>query len=326
MINPYYDETFFPFLSTFCKRLFLLLSGQLSYHNLATDEIQIAVLASIGISSALVGTLLVLRRMTMLANSLSHTILLGIVIAFFFSSSLNTLHSGHYNLPLLLGSSIAVGLGTAFLTELLTKLAKLQEDASTGVVFSSLFALGIVFVTLLSRNAHIGAEVVMGNVDALQLEDIKLSAVILLLNLGLFILFYKEWQLTTFDPAFALGLGFSPGLFNYLLMTLVAMTVVGAFRAVGVLMVLIFITAPPLTARLFCKSLKSQLMVAGLIAVLTSILGIALARHLLSAYGIAISTGGVVVSLLGFFFLGCAAIQQLKTKQRRKSPLLRDEN
>ncbi len=105
-------------------------------------------------------------------------------------------------------------------------------------------------VTLFTRSSHIGLEVVMGNVDALQRDDFRLAGAVLIGNLFLVILFYKEYKLISFDPALAKALGFSCLFFDYLLMSQVAATSVGAFRAVGVLMVLAFITGPPLTARL----------------------------------------------------------------------------
>jgi manganese/zinc/iron transport system permease protein len=309
-MNPYFDTTFFPFIIEFFKRFFLFATFQLSLADLAPDEVQFLVLASIGVSSALVGTFLILRKMTMLANSLSHTILLGIVVAFIFGTTPEEFHEGHLNLPLLLFAALCTGLITAFVTEFLTKYAKLQEDASTGLVFTTFFALGIILINVLTRNAHIGAEVVMGNVDALHRDDIWLGGIILIINLVFIISFYKEWQLTTFDPGLAKALGFSPAFFNYFLMTLVSLTVVGAFRAVGVLMVLTFVTAPALTARLFCNRLSTLLSCASAIGIGSSLVGIALSRHLLTVYGLALSTGGIVVVLLGSIYLICLMVKR----------------
>lgn len=302
-MNPYYDVTFFGFLYTFVIRAFQWMTFQLNMSDLAPDELQFLVLAAIGVSSSLVGTFLILKKMTMLANSLSHTILLGIVLAFIFGSTAKEFQEGHLNLTLLIIAALGVGFLTAFVTEFLTKFAKLQEDASTGLVFTTFFAIGIILINVLTRNAHIGAEVVMGNVDALHKDDFWLSIIILALNLSAFIIFYKEWQITTFDPGFAKALGFSPSFFNYFLMALVSLTVVSAFRAVGVLMVLTFITAPPLTAKLFSKRLSTLLISASCMGVLASLLGVALSRHLLTVHGLALSTGGIVVVLLGTVYL-----------------------
>ena len=135
-----------------------------------------------------------------------------------------------------------------------------------------------------------GIEAVMGNVDALQMEDCKLVYVVLAINVLIFSLFYKEFQLTTFDPAFAIAMGFSVTFFNYLLMAQVSITTISAFRAVGVLMVLAFITGPPLTARLLTDDLKKMLLLACGFGAMASILGVALSRHILTAYGIALTT------------------------------------
>lgn len=314
-MNPYYDTDFFTFFWVFVQRLFALATGQLAVSALVSDEVQIFVLAAIGVSASLVGTFLILRKMTMLANSLSHTILLGIVVAFYFTSSVEALHEGVMPIVPLLTASFAVGLLTAFLTELLTKWAKLQEDASTGLVFTTFFALGIIFVNLLTRNAHIGAEVVMGNVDALQSGDLKLALILLAIDLAAIILFYKEWQITTFDPGLAKVFGISPHFFNYALMALVSFTVVAAFRAIGVLMVLTYITAPPLTARLFSGSLKGVLLIGSLLSIAISIIGVALSRHLLSVNGLALSTGGITVTLMGIVYLTALLLKTSGSKK-----------
>lgn len=305
--NPYQGLTFGNFILEFFYRLGQLLTGQLSINQLVTDEIQVLVLAGIAISSALVGSFLVLRRMTMLANSLAHTILLGIVIAYVVSLAWHHDDKEHSSLlvPMqaLLVASLLMGFLTSFLTEFLTKTIRLQSDASTGIVFSFLFALGIILVTLLTRSAHIGLEAVMGNADALHFDDLKWVFYILLGNIVIFSLFFQEFKITTFDPALAYALGISNSFFNYLLMAQVSATTIGAFRAVGVFLVLAFITGPTLTARLLTHQLKTLLSISSLIGVLSALIGVALTRHLLTVFGVALSTSGIVVCLIGVFYL-----------------------
>lgn len=303
--NPYSGLAFFSFIIELFLRLWGFLTGQIPLHQLASDEIQIIVLSGVAISSALVGTFLILRKMTMLANSLSHTILIGIVAAFVFTKDglLSDNQAGHININALLLAALFMGLVTAFLTEFLTKTARLQEDASTGIVFTSLFALGIIMVTLLTHNAHIGTEVVMGNVDALHIEDCKLVLVIALINIILFGLFFKEFSITTFDPGISKAFGISTVFFNYLLMTQVSATCIGAFRAVGVLMVLSLITGPALIARQLTNNLKSMIGLAIVFGCAASIFGVALSRHILSVYNIALSTAGIVVCTIIVLFL-----------------------
>lgn len=305
--NPYDGQTFLGFFAVLLGRIWEFLTGQLALSNLVSDEIQILVLIGVAASSALVGSFLVLRKMTMLANSLSHTILLGIVIVYVVThNGLFTIasnHSEHINIQAMLLAALGMGLVTTFLTELLTKVAKLQEDASTGLVFTSLFALGIVLVTLLTKDAHIGTEVVMGNVDALHIDDCRLAFVILGINVIAFLMFFKEFRITTFDAGLSKALGISPFLFNYLLMAQVSMTSIGAFRAVGVLMVLAFMTGPVLTARLLTHDLMRMIWMAVGLGCLASVVGVALSRHLLSVNGLALSTGGIVVCVIVALFL-----------------------
>lgn len=302
LINPYQDQTFVSFIATFFSRLFLMMTGQVS--QLATDEIQVFVLAGIALSSAIVGTFLVLRRMTMLANSLSHTILMGIVMAFLLTRGTHDdSHSFIAPMQAMLIASLLMGFLTAFLTEFLTRTARLQEDASTGLVFTSLFALGIILVTVLTKDAHIGTEAVMGNADALHVDDIKWIYAILFFNIVICWAFFKEFKITTFDPALAAALGYSNAFFNYLLMAQVSATSIGAFRAVGVLLVLAFLTGPVLTARLLTHDLKKLLLLSMTIGAVTALMGVALSRHILTVYGVALSTSGVVVCMIAIVYV-----------------------
>jgi manganese/zinc/iron transport system permease protein len=318
--NPYSGNTFVEFFITLIIRFFEFMTGNLKIENLASDEIQIIVLVGVSASSAMVGTFLILRRMTMLANSLSHTILLGIVIAFLMTkNSLLPNPEGYVepiNIQAMMLASLIMGLLTTFLTEFLTKTVRLQEDASTGLVFTTLFALGIILVTLLTRNAHIGTEVVMGNVDALHIDDCRFIFVILLLNTCLFLLFFKEFKITTFDSGLSRALGISTVFYNYLLMVQVSLTTIGAFRAVGVLMVLSFITGPALIARFLTDHLGKMFALSIFVGSICSIVGVAISRHILSVYGVALSTSGIVVSTILTLFAATVIVKLILQYKR----------
>ncbi len=317
--NPYSNTSFFQFFLVLLQRIWGFVTGQESLSALVSDEIQMLALVGISLSAAILGCFLVLRRMTMLANALSHTILLGIVLAYFVTTRGGMPdvggHAGQISLDAMLIASLVMGLLTTFLTEFLTKYAKLQEDASIGIVFTSLFALGVILVTLLTRSAHIGTEVIMGNVDALLIGDLKIVFAALAINILLIFLFFKEYTITTFDPAFSKALGISPVFFSYLLMIQVSATAIGGFRAVGVLMVLAFITGPALTARLITHDLKKMLFVACAFGTLASLIGVALSRHILSVMGLALSTGGIVVCVIGMLFLAVLLWSQWKVRR-----------
>ncbi|CCB88392.1 metal ABC transporter permease [Simkania negevensis] len=301
-MNPYWGKGFGGFFMTLFERMGQALRGNLGMQNLASDEIQILVLVLIACSSALVGTFLVLRRMTMLANSLSHTILLGIVVTF-----LLVRHAGGSVMTLdfqtLVIAALVTGFLTTFVTEWFHKGLRLQEDASIGLVFTTFFALGIVGVTLFSRNAHLGVETIMGNVDALHLHDVRLAFYLFLFNLGLILVFFKRFALMTFDSVLARNFGVPVVLLNHLLMVQAAATAIGAFRALGVFLFLALLVVPVLTARFFCHRLKPLLVVSCLIGSLGAVIAVAFSRHFLSVYQVSFSTAGLTAMTLGGLFL-----------------------
>ncbi len=212
MSNPYTYQDFFSFFPLFFRRIFDLLTGTLSWSELASDEIQIFALIGIAISGGMVGSFLILRRMAMVANALSHTILLGIVLVYLFFKVLFHYDDLYYalSIPALLLAALLAGLLTVILTEFFTHKLKVQEDASVGLVFTTLFAIGIILVTLFTRNIHIGTELVMGNVDGIKRGDLHLVFIVVGLNLSLYFLFFKGLKITTFDPQLAKTLGFPP--------------------------------------------------------------------------------------------------------------------
>jgi manganese/zinc/iron transport system permease protein len=298
-MSPYFGRDFFSFFPLFFSRLWQLITGSLSISELAPDEIQVFVLSLVCISSALVGSLLVLKKMTMLANSLSHTILLGIVAAAILFSYKGDMV---FDLKIMMVAALISGLLTIFLTEFLHKTLQLQEDASIALVFSTLFALGIVLVTLYTRNTHIGVEVIMGNADALHIRDLDLALWTAACNTVLVTLFYKEWKLMCFDPSLGKSMGFRPQLFQTGLMLLTSFTVISSFRAVGVLLFLAFMVGLPLSARMLTHSLKRLIFWAIGIGVICSLFSVAICRNLLTTLNMPLSTGGMTVSLIGIAF------------------------
>jgi len=246
MINPYSGVGFFEFFWVLAQRLFTL-SGPLT-----SDEIQLAVLSCCALACGLIGPFLVLKRMSMFANSLSHTSLLGIVLVFL-------LFSG-WGLGMLLVGALLSALLTAGLTAGLIRVFRLQEDASIGLVFTSLFAIGVILVSLYARDSHLSTEAVTGNCDALRLEDLRLSGTVALFNLTAISLFYRKLLISSFDEPFSRSVGLSVPFWRAMIFFTTALTCVGSFRAVGVLVVLALLTGPYLTARLFSHRLHHLLL------------------------------------------------------------------
>lgn len=281
--------------------------GSLHFDQLATDEIQILTLALLSLAAALVGTFLVLKKMTMLANALSHTILPGLVLVFILcgTTSIADLSTG----TLLLAAVITAVL-TTLATLVFRNLFRLHEDASTGLICTMMVAIGIVLVTLFTRSVHLGVEAVMGNVDALHPNDLKDMALVACLNLIVICPLFSRWRLIAFDSGFAKTQGICIPFFDTLLLFLAALTVVGAFRAVGILLVLSLLIGPVLIARLFTHRLHILIILAFTIGATLSLVGVCLSRHMLSAYQMPLSTAGILSTLIALTYITCSFLRR----------------
>ena len=260
-------------------------------------EIQlIAVIVSA--ACALPGVFLVLRKMSMMSDSITHTILLGIVLAFFLTEDLSS--------PLLIAGAALMGVATVWLTETLMNTRLMSEDSAVGIVFPLLFSIAIILITRYAGSVHLDTDsvllgelafapfdrMVVFGVD-IGAKAIYTSGALLLINVILITVFYKELKIVTFDPMLASLLGFSPGLVHYGLMTLVSLTAVGAFEAVGSVLVVAFMIGPPLTAYLLTDDLKKMLLLSAGFGALSGILGYhaALLPDVSIAGSMAVTTG-----------------------------------
>jgi manganese/zinc/iron transport system permease protein len=298
-MNPYSGVGFFEFFGLLLQRLF---SGS----SLVSDEIQLAVLCCSAVACGLVGPFVVLKKMSLFANALSHTTLLGVACAFLLAGTTGML---------LLGALISALL-TAAITELLGRVFRLSADASIGLVFSALFALGIVVVTVWLRNAHLGVEAVMGHADALQRSDLTLALSLLGFN-GVFVLvFHRQLTLVAFDENLSRTLGFSAVVWRVALFFLTALTCITAFRSVGVLVVLALLIGPYLTARLFCQRLGQLLLWTPVLGITACLIAVAASRSLLSTTGVPLSTAGILSVVIGLQFAVAATVKSLSTRRK----------
>lgn len=290
-----------------------------------SPQAEILILAAIvAVACGLPGVFLVLRRMSLMSDAISHSILLGIVLAFFIIRDVSS--------PFLIIGAALVGVLTVILTELLKKTGKMKEDASIGLVFPALFSIGVILISKFAGNVHIDSDaVLLGEIglapfNRLLINGIDLGPVswwimgsVLLLNLIFIIVFYKELKLATFDSALAVSLGFSPAIIHYALMALVSITAVGAFDSVGSILVVALIIAPPSAAFLLTSRLHSMIYVSALIGIISSVSGFYLAR-IFDA-----SIAGSMAMMSGIFFLaallfapGSGLIAKLITHRNRR--------
>lgn len=258
------------------------------------------------VACALVGCYLVLRRMSLLGDAIAHAVLPGLVIAFLFSG---TLAIG----AMFVGAFVAA-IATTFLTQMLHRHGGVSEDASMGVVFTSLFALGVVLIKRYSENVHIDASCVLeGNLSFITSYTVEIAGrampraflsilPVLVFNFAAIVVFWKELKITSFDPALATTLGFRSNLMHYLLMVMVAATTVGSFEAVGSILVVAMLIVPAATAHLLCDRLSWMLVTAAIVAALSAYVGFVTALAFESEpAGMMAVAGGAFYALTMFF-------------------------
>ena len=258
----------------------------------------IAILISVACS--LLGVFLVLRSMSMLTDAISHTILLGIVLSFFITHKLDS--------PLLIIGATLVGLLTVYLVELITDTNLVKEDAAIGIVLSVLFSIAVVLISKYTANIHLDIDtVLLGEIAfaPFHTEEIfgfKIASgiingfSILILNLLVITIFFKEIKISIFDRALALTLGLLPEVFHYLLMSLVSVTAVISFDVVGATLMISFMIGPAATAYMISKNLRRMLIYSALIGAISSILGYHLAVFL------DVSISGSIAVVIGVIF------------------------
>ncbi len=258
----------------------------------------IAILISVACS--LLGVFLVLRSMSMLTDAISHTILLGIVLSFFITHKLDS--------PLLIIGATLVGLLTVYLVELITDTNLVKEDAAIGIVLSVLFSIAVVLISKYTANIHLDIDtVLLGEIAfaPFHTEEIfgfKIASgiingfSILILNLLVITIFFKEIKISIFDRALALTLGLLPEVFHYLLMSLVSVTAVVSFDVVGATLMISFMIGPAATAYMISKNLRRMLIYSALIGAISSILGYHLAVFL------DVSISGSIAVVIGVIF------------------------
>lgn len=285
------------------------------------NEFWIILTASIvAINAALLGCFLLLRKMSLVGDAISHAVLPGIVVAYYLSGDKTSI-------LLLIGATLT-GVLTSYLITFLSKKARIQGDASIGITYTLLFALGMIMIsTWLKGNVDIDMECVLyGDVALINLDKIIIDGnlyigprafyvevvafviIVISLKWG-----FKGFKILAFNEDYAQSLGIITGRWHYFLMTLVSLTTVVAFEVVGAILVVGFLIVPPAAAQLLTNRLKTMLVLASLIGVLSAIGGYYLALW------INVSITGAMVVISGVFFAVAFIHVQLFQKLRLKS-------
>jgi manganese/zinc/iron transport system permease protein len=256
----------------------------------------------VAISCSILGVFLILRRMAMLGDAVSHSVLLSLALAF--------LLTGSRSLQVMWPAAVLVGLLTAFIVQYLAQRGRATEDAAIGIGFTTFFALGVVLISTFAANVDLDQECVLYGELALAPFDrfkvglldlgprafVNLSAVFVLILL--FLLFgLRRMRCICFDPLLAFSQGIKVNRWHYVFMSLVSILVVSAFESVGAILVIGLLVIPANFAYLFSRSLTEMLVIAPFFAIFSVVLGYFSAE----AYDLSISAA--IVSVMGGVFV-----------------------
>ena len=223
----------------------------------------------LGISCGLLGSFIVVRRMALVGDALSHAVLPGVALGFLWNLSKDPL-------AIFVGATVAGLLGT-FVVNWITRTTRLKDDAALGLVLASFFAVGICLITMIQRlptgNKSGIDKFLFGQAAALSAQDIALMSITTCVSALVLAFFYKEFLVTSFDPAFARTLGVPVRLFQELLMLLLAFAVVVALQAVGVVLVSAMLITPAAAAYLLTDRMHRMLLLASLFGMISGVLG-----------------------------------------------------
>ncbi len=249
----------------------------------------IAAVMLIGTVCAVVGSYMVLRGMAFFGDALAHAILPGLALGYL-------IHGGER------GSLFWWGLGTAILAALgigsLSRGQRIRSDTAIGIVFAGLFALGVALISTVRSYTVDLTHFLFGDVLGVTPTDLTRVAVFGALVLGCVVLFYKEFLILAFDPILAITLRLPHRLFDYLLLVLIAISVVIALQSVGVALMVALLITPAATGSLLTKKLPVMMAIGALLSSLAGIVGLYLSYYLSVASGAAIVLTNTLIFLL----------------------------
>src|SRR5512139_3764905 len=254
---------------------------------LSYEFMQRGLLASVivGVLCAVMGTYVVLRGMAFLGDAMAHAILPGIAIAYILDGSL------------LIGAIAAAGavaLGIGFFT----RNGNLKEDTAIGILFAAALSLGVALISTMQTYAVDLSHILFGNVLGVSTNDLWLTAILgagILLTVGLL---YKQFLVISFDPVLAATLRLPAELLRYVMLLLLALTVVVSLQTVGVGLSSAMLVTPAATAYLLTRRLFPMMLVSALIGALSSVTGL-----YLSFYLNVVSGAAIVLTATSFFLM-----------------------
>nr|YP_010337449.1 manganese transport system membrane protein [Pulvinaster venetus]UNJ17034.1 manganese transport system membrane protein [Pulvinaster venetus] len=256
----------------------------------------------IGLLCSIVGTYLMVQRLALLGDAISHSVMPGLAIAF------------SLGIPIIIGALSAAILSTIIIAWIKNEYP-LKEDTAIGIVFASFFALGITFISIIQKDNKIDLNhFLFGNILGVSTEDVISTSLIFIVVLTIIIALYKELLFFTFDNLGAQVIGLPVSELNASLMILVALTTVASMKAVGVVLVLALLIIPSATAYLLVKQLHEIMTLGGSIGIISSITGMYISYY----YNIPSGPAIVLVATSIFILSLCKYKLQYVSNNKKK--------
>lgn len=235
----------------------------------------LAAAALVGVTCAVLGAYVVLRRMAFIGDALAHTVLPGLVVAYLGGWSL-------------FGGAIVAGLLTALGIGWVSRRGAVREDTAIGVLFTAMFALGILLMSRVNSFRDL-SHILFGNILGVRPADLWLIGAIAVAVLLTLWLLHKELELTSYDPTYAEVIGLKADRLRFLLLILLAFTVVTCIQVVGVILTSALLVTPAAAAALLTTRLPRMMLLAALIAVASALVG------LYASYYADVASGAAIV-------------------------------
>lgn len=258
----------------------------------------------VAVPMALLSCFLVLKGWSLMGDAISHAVLPGVVLAYI------------AGIPLAIGA-FAAGMTCALATGYLKQNSRVKEDTVMGIVFSGMFGFGIVLYTKIQTDVHLD-HILFGDMLGLSWSDVGQTAVIALIATGAIGIFRRDLLLHAFDPQHAQAIGLPVRLLHYGLLTVLSLTIVGALKAVGIIIAIAMLIAPGAIAYLLTDRFERMLMVSVLVAVACSFAGVYLSFFIDSA------PAPTIVLLMSLTFVVAFFISRRRTALRERQVMVAD--